>query len=164
MDINALSGWMAATSLSAWVNEHGWVWQTSEIVHFVGLALVVGVAGVFDLRLLGFARAIPVGALNRLMPWAVVGLALNTVTGILFVFGAPSRYMTNPAFQWKVFFLLVAGLNVLAFMLCYSRKTLALGPGGDAPAGAKVIAATSLVSWFAVMYFGRMLPYLGDAF
>jgi hypothetical protein len=72
--------------------------------------------------------------------------------------------MTNPAFQWKVFFLLVAGLNVLAFMLCYSRKTLALGPGGDAPAGAKVIAATSLVSWFAVMYFGRMLPYLGDAF
>jgi hypothetical protein len=164
MDMNALGGWMAATSLSAWVNEHGWVWQTSEIVHFIGLALVVGIAGVFDLRLLGFAKPIPVGALNRLMPWAVVGLVLNVVTGLLFMFGAPSRYLTNPAFQWKVFFLILAGLNVLAFSLFYSRKALALGPGEDTPAGAKVIAFTSLVSWFAVMYFGRMLPYLGDAF
>jgi hypothetical protein len=163
MDINALGAWMAATPLSSWVNEYAWIWQASEIVHFIGLALVVGVAGVFDLRLLGFAKQIPVGALNRLMPWAVVGLALNIATGLIFMFGVPSRYLTNPAFQWKVFFLILAGLNVLAFSLLYSRKSLALGPGEDTPAGAKVIAVTSLVSWFAVMYFGRMLPYLGDA-
>jgi hypothetical protein len=164
MDMNVLAAWMAATLLSTWVNAHGWIWQTAEIIHFVGLALVVGIAGVFDLRLLGFAPQIPVGALNRLMPWAVVGLVLNLITGVLFMFGAPSRYLTNPAFQWKVFFLVLAGLNVVLFMVFYSRRTLALGPHGDAPTGAKVIALTSLVSWFAVMYFGRMLPYLGDAF
>jgi hypothetical protein len=53
---------------------------------------------------------------------------------------------------------------VLAFTLVYSSRTLGLGAGQDTPSGAKVIAVTSLVSWFAVMYFGRMLPYLGDAF
>ena len=61
-------------------------------------------------------------------------------------------------------FLVIAGLNVLIFMVLFSRRTLEVGPGEDAPFAAKAIAVVSLVSWFAVMYFGRMLPYLGDAF
>jgi hypothetical protein len=28
----------------------------------------------------------------------------------------------------------------------------------------KVVAGTSLVSWFLVLYFGRMLPYIGTAY
>ena len=164
MDVNALGAWMASTQLSGFVNAHEWVWSTSEIIHFVGLALVVGIAGVFDLRLLGVARQIPVKALNALMPWAVVGLALNLITGVLFLFGAPSRYLTNPAFQWKVVFLVIAGLNVLIFMVLFSRRTLEVGAGEETPLPAKAVAVVSLVSWFAVMYFGRMLPYLGDAF
>jgi uncharacterized membrane protein len=114
--------------------------------------------------LLGVARQIPVAALNALMPWAVVGLAFNLITGVLFLFGAPSRYLTNPAFQWKVGFLVIAGLNVLIFTVLFSRRTLAVGAGEDTPVPAKAVAVVSLVSWFAVMYFGRMLPYLGDAF
>ena len=39
-----------------------------------------------------------------------------------------------------------------------------LGPGEDAPLGAKIIAVVSLVLWVGVMYLGRMLPFLGDAF
>ena len=164
MDLTGIAGWMVTTPISAFVNDHGWVWPTAEIVHFVGLALVVGIAGTFDLRLLGFARQVPVGALNALIPWAVVGLVLNTITGVLFVFGVPSRYLSNPAFGLKVLFLALAGLNVMVFNLVVSRKTLTVGAGGDTPIAAKVIAATSLICWFAVMFFGRMLPYLGDAF
>jgi hypothetical protein len=29
------------------------------------------------------------------------------------------------------------------------------------PRGLKIIGAVSLFSWFAVLYCGRMLPYLG---
>ena len=28
----------------------------------------------------------------------------------------------------------------------------------------KVLAASQIVLWVGVIYFGRMLPYLGDAF
>jgi hypothetical protein len=35
-----------------------------------------------------------------------------------------------------------------------------LGAGEDTPAAVKVVAAVSLLSWFAVLYFGRMIPYL----
>jgi hypothetical protein len=39
-----------------------------------------------------------------------------------------------------------------------------LEPGENAPFAAKIIAATSLFLWLGVMCFGRLLPYLGDAF
>jgi hypothetical protein len=40
----------------------------------------------------------------------------------------------------------------------------ALGPTDDAPVPAKIVAGVSLITWIAVMYCGRMLPYLGNAF
>jgi hypothetical protein len=164
MDFTSLAAWMAGSPVAAFVKSSEWVWPWLEIFHFIGLALVVGVAGVFDARLLGFARQIPIGALNALIPWAVVGIVINGITGLMFVFAEPTRYLGNPAFTWKIAFLVIAGLNVLVFNLVFARRTLPIGPGGDAPLGAKVIAGISLVSWFAVMYFGRMLPYLGEAF
>lgn len=160
--LGALASWMGSTSVSQFVHDHVWLWPTLEIIHFIGLVLVVGAAGALDMRLLGFARQIPVRAINGLIPWAFVGLGINVITGLLFVFATPTRFLYNPAFGWKLLFLVVAGVNVLVFSLVVSRKALTVGPGEDAPLSAKVIGATSLVCWFAVMYFGRMLPYLGD--
>jgi hypothetical protein len=164
MDLSALTAWMSGSPVAAFVKSSEWIWPGLEIFHFIGLALVVGVAGVFDARLLGFARQIPIGALNTLIPWAIAGIVINGITGLMFIFAEPTRYFGNPAFTWKVVFLTIAGLNVLVFNALVARRTLPIGAGGDAPAAAKVIAVVSLVSWFAVMYFGRMLPYLGDAF
>jgi hypothetical protein len=160
--LGALASWMGSTALSQFVHNHVTVWPTLEIFHFVGLVMVVGAAGALDLRLLGFARQIPVRAVNELIPWAYVGLGINIVTGLLFVLATPTRFLYNPAFGFKLLFLVVAGVNVLAFTFVVGREALKVGPGEDAPLSAKVIGGTSLVSWFAVMYFGRMLPYLGD--
>ena len=57
------------------------------------------------------------------------------------------------------------GLNVLIFYVSGLARTVeALGPGEDAPLGAKLVAAASLFLWVAVMYMGRMLPYIGNSF
>jgi hypothetical protein len=40
----------------------------------------------------------------------------------------------------------------------------ALGKGEDAPSSAKLVAASQIFLWVGVIYFGRMLPYLGGAF
>jgi hypothetical protein len=37
-----------------------------------------------------------------------------------------------------------------------------LDPGG--PFSLKVIAVVSIVSWLFVIYWGRMLPFIGNAF
>ena len=58
----------------------------------------------------------------------------------MFFVGIPYQYIYNGAFQAKLICLLLLGLNVLVFYLTVSRKVATLGPGDDAPIGAKLIA------------------------
>ena len=51
-----------------------WAWSLCETFHFVGLCLLVGIVGMFDLRVLGMAKGLPLAALQRLLPWGVFGI------------------------------------------------------------------------------------------
>jgi hypothetical protein len=157
--------WIVGTRMSAFVNDHSWVWPACETLHFVGLALVIGNVGLLDLRLLGVEKRIPVAPLSRFVRWAILGFAINLVTGITFFVGNPFQYIANVAFGYKLAFMALAGINVAVFYTTgISRKVQALGPGDDAPFSAKVVAGASLFLWIAVMYMGRMLPYIGNSF
>ncbi len=157
--------WVQSTPVSTFVNANTWVWPTCEVLHFLGLALLIGNVGLLDLRVLGFLKELPAKSLNPLVLWGVVGFVVNLVTGVLFFAGDPGQYAFNKAFYFKVLFILLAGLNVVLFYATgLARKVDALKPGDNAPAAAKIIAAFSLFFWFGVLYWGRMLPYLGNSF
>jgi hypothetical protein len=127
----------------------------------MGLVLVIGVAGAFDLRLMGFLRPVPVAALKRFLPWAVAGLTINLVTGVVFFVGSPYQYASNWAWWTKLAFLAAAAGNALLFEVRFSAPALAIGAGDDTPLELKAIGALSLLSWFAVLFFGRMLAFIG---
>jgi hypothetical protein len=151
--------WMA-NLVSAW----SWLWPIAEMLHFVGLALLVGVTGLFDLRLLGVAKNVPAAALHRFMPWALVGFGLCAVTGFLFVggnpFEQPLSLLNNLAFQMKMLFVLLAGVNAAAFSVTPLHRAVdRLQPGEMAPMGARAIGAASLALWVGVIYFGRLIPW-----
>jgi hypothetical protein len=151
--------------MSAFVSDHSWVWPACETLHFIGLAFVIGNIGLLDLRLLGVEKRIPVAPLSRFVRWAIVGFVINLVTGVAFFVGNPFQYIENVAFGYKLAFMALAGINVVVFYATgISRKVQALGPGDDAPISAKIVAAASLFLWIAVMYMGRMLPYIGNSF
>ena len=44
------------------------------------------------------------------------------------------------------------------------RRVDGVGAGHDVPPAAKLVAAASLFLWAGVMYWGRMLPFIGNAF
>ena len=162
----SLANWLHDTTIS-WALNGGvpWIWPVCETLHFVGLALLVGCVGVFDLRLLGVAKGLEVGPLQRLVPWGIAGFVLNLITGALFFTGNPYQYINNNAFWMKMLFVGLAGANVLVFYAAgLHRRVDAIGPGQDAPAFAKIVAAVSLVSWFGVVFWGRMLPFIGNSF
>jgi len=164
--IQAFSAWLHNTRLS-WAVAGGvpWIWPLCETLHFMGLALLVGIVGVFDLRILGMAKGLPIGPIQRLMPWAVLGFLINLVTGFLFFAGDPFQYIHNVAFAFKLLFIALAGVNVVVFYATgLSRQVDGIGPGHDAPAAVKIVAAASLFLWIGVMYWGRMLPFIGNAF
>jgi hypothetical protein len=136
-----------------------WVWPIAESVHFIGLSLLIGTVGLFDLRLLGVGRRIPLAAMHRLIRWGLVGFGLNAVTGSLFLIAEPDQYVYNTSFQLKLLFIVLAGCNALAFYATSYRRTVADGTVTDAPTAARVIAAVSLTLWLFVIVAGRLLTF-----
>ena len=82
--------------------DNPWVWPICEVFHFVGLCLLFGVVLLVNLRLLGVIEGVALADVNRLLPWAMAGLGINIVTGMLFFLAAPDQYTQNPAFTWKM--------------------------------------------------------------
>ena len=156
--------WLKSTAVSHAMSTSPVLWPICEMLHFVGLALLIGAAGLIDLRLMGFFKSVPVAALMQLRKWAALGLFINVVTGILFFVGAPGQYINNPAWYAKLAFLFVAMINVVVFETRQGRRMLTLTADEHTPASFKVAGAVSIGSWFLVLYFGRMLPFLGNAF
>ncbi len=163
-DLMPFAQWLRATAASDWINSSRWLWPLCESLHFMGLSLLIGITGFFDLRLMGFFQRVSIGAARALMPVALAGFAINVVTGLVFLIGLPEQYFNNRVWWFKVAFLALAGLNAGFYETRLSAKVLAVGPGGDLPRAAKLVGFVSLVSWFAVLYCGRMLAFIGDAF
>ena len=166
MDIGILpwEAWVRGTALAHFVLHHTWLWPTMETLHYFGLSLLLGTVGLFDLRVLGMAKAIPPAALHRLIPLGVGAWLLNLCTGIVFFFGYPDQYAYNHAFHFKLAFMALAGLNVAVFYSAEFRRVRAMQAGDDAPAGAKVMAAISLGAWLAVLVCGRLLTFFRPPF
>jgi hypothetical protein len=156
------TGLMTGRGLGRSVMDRNWVWPASEALHFIGLWLILGIILIVNLRLLGFMRSVPYSAVHRLLPWAALGLLVNVVTGMIFVTATPDQYGENISFLWKIVFLMIAGLDLLYI-------TVFEGPwhveaGQNPPLRVKIAGATAIIGWVGVMYFGRMLPFLGNAF
>jgi uncharacterized membrane protein len=145
---------------AAFVLDHPWVWPICEVFHFVGLCLLFGVTLLVNLRLAAFISGFPLGDLTRLLPWAVAGLGINIVTGMLFFLAAPEQYTQNSAFIWKMGLVLLGGFSLL-YPTMFDEEADSTVDIVQAAATRKLIAACSVVIWIAVIFFGRYLPYLG---
>ena len=152
--------WIAA-NLGGWVHVLPWTWPIAETVHFFGLCLLMGALIVIDLRLLGVNRLLPAISVHDLLPVAYVGFGLNLATGILFYVGDPHRYSPNIAFQLKMLLILLAGLNALYYQMKIHPHMDSLDGDAVLPTNVKVVGATSLILWFGVLSYGRLMPYIG---
>lgn len=157
--LHALETWLYYTPVGEMMREARWAWPIAESLHFMGMSVLVGVVGLFDLRLLGFARSVPVAAFHRLIPLGVAAFAVNAVTGFCFLAGTPDQYLFNLAFRFKVAFFAIAGLNVLAFYTATFRRLLALDPAAPPPLAARLAGGVSIGAWIGVMAAGRLLTF-----
>lgn len=134
-----------------------WGWPIAEIVHFIGLCLLIGTVGMFDLRMMGLVKGLSLTALHKLVPFGVFGFVLSAGSGFLFVVTSPDQYLYNPAWQVKMALLALAGLNMALFYLTTSRRLALFGSDEVPPAAARMFAAISLLSWIGVISAGRVI-------
>jgi hypothetical protein len=147
------------TALGEFMRESRWAWPILESLHFIGMTVLVGTIGMFDLRLMGFARRVPLPALHRLIPLGIAGFFLNALTGICFICATPDQYIFNMAFRVKVTLILVAGLNVLFFYSRVFRRLEAMAVDEAPPLVAQLAGFVSLSAWVGVMSAGRLLTF-----
>jgi len=136
-----------------------WGWPIVESLHFFGLSLLIGTVGLFDLRMLGFVRQIPLAAMHKLIPFGVAGYLLNVLTGIMFFTSVPDQYLYNPAFQTKMLFMIGAGMKMLVFYRFAYQEIKLTGAGQDLRTNTKVFAAVSLLCWMGVITAGRLITF-----
>jgi len=149
--------WMNSSWLGAFTREYHYVFTICLVVHFIGLSLLMGGIGIVDMRLLGFPRQMPIAAAMKFLPVAIIGFVINLLTGITMVSYDPVDYWLNPAFRIKMVLLLLAGLNALWFTLVEQRHVLSQPSDRKTTIAVRTSAALSLLVWFAVIYWGRMI-------
>ena len=149
---------LSATTVAAFMRTD-WGWPTIESVHFIGLTLLFGTIAVWDLRLLGLLKRVSITELHRLVPFAVLGFAINATSGSMFLMTEPNQYLYNPAFQFKLLLIGIAGVNVLVFYATVFRRLGVMAPGVEAPRIVKVFGAVSLICWIGVIICGRLITF-----
>jgi hypothetical protein len=153
--------WLETTGLAVAMREWLWLYPIVEILHIVGLAVLVGAAVLFDFRLLGMSRSIPVTALAaHLLFWARRSLIIIVPTGLMMFTAHATEMASNPAFQLKLSLLVAAAVNAAAFHAGVFHDVAGWDSKGPAPRAARVSAILSLCLWAGVIACGRLLAYL----
>jgi len=155
------TAWLGGTALSQAMRGDPWLYPLVEIVHIVGFAVLVGSVVLFDLRVLGCARGLPVQMLaQHLLRWGVGALLLIVPAGVLLFSAHPDELARNPAFQLKLVLIAAAGLNALAFHVFPYRSVTQWDRNVNAPPAARMHALLSILLWIGVITCGRLLAYL----
>ena len=152
--------WLENTGVANAIRTIPWLYPAFETGHYIGLSLLVGGIMLIDLRVLGFARGLPLKSMIGLLPFVWVGFLINVLTGsMLFIYGATS-FGTNGAFLLKMGFILLAGLNALAFDVSVRGSRSSWVAADRPPSLVKGFATLSLVFWICVVTTGRWMAYL----
>lgn len=143
--------------MAAGIRQSLWLYPALEIVHIVGIVLLVGAAFMFDLRLLGISKDLPVSGLSRhLLPWSRRGLWLIIPSGILLFSTNAKSLIIDPTFGLKMGLLVLAAVNVLIFHRFIFPEH---GNHNELPASAKISAFVSILVWISIIACGRLLAY-----
>ena len=103
---------------------NAWVYPGLEVVHLLGVALLIGSLVLLELRVWGLATALPVEPLARLaLPVVLTGFALAAGSGMAMLFSHWDDVASNRAFLLKLLLLTLAGANAALF---HTRGSLRL--------------------------------------
>jgi len=151
--------WLEATTLSTWLREEPTIWAFPFvlILHTWGLAFLVGSNVAIGARILGAARGVPLGSLDRYHRVMWFGFWVNAFSGVLLLIAYPTKALTNPLFYVKLVFV-AAGLLLAGRIRAHMRELTStdLRP---MPGNVRVLAIASLFCWVASITAGRFLAY-----
>lgn len=138
-----------------------WLFPFINSLHVISITLMLGALLMLDLRLSGVAATrYPVKVLSRdFLPWVWAAFVVAVLTGLGLFITRASAHVLNPAFQWKMVLMALAGLNMLVLHRFYLRGYLQQTES-PVPVAAKLSGYLSLLLWAGVMLAGRWVGHI----
>jgi len=154
-------GWavlIEASATGVWMRSSGWAYPVVNLVHLLGLALLIGPILLLDLRLLGFGRQFSVPAVSGILtPWCVAGLLLLLASGALLFSADAAPLFSNRLLRIKVLLICLGVGNAVVFRRVWAAR---LQDWDRRPPPMGILqAAASAVCWLAVAGLGRLIAY-----
>ena len=145
-------GFAPAHNPFAWIGTHAFAYPLLEVLHIVGIAMLLGSLLLVELRVWGFGAALPVEPLARLaLPLTLAGFALAATTGSLMFASQPGDLIANRVFVIKMGLVMLAGLNAASF---HARGGL---QRSDRVARFQTLLSVGI--WLTVIFCGRWIAY-----
>lgn len=149
---------LQASPLGAWARGSSYAYPVANLIHLLGLVMLLGAIGVLDLRLAGLWRALPVAGLSRaLTPVGIGGLLLLAPSGLVLFAADAGALVQSRVFQLKVLLIALALVNAAAFRTIW-RLRLADWDASPPPFG-RAMAVGSVGAWLMVAALGRLIAY-----
>ena len=152
---------LESTSFAEYIRHSQLLYPIIEIVHIAGFVVLVGSAFVFDLRLLGMSKHIPVTQLARhTLPWSRWSLALVIPSGFALFMTQAGSLSHNRIFGIKLLLIIFALINAGYFHRYTYQAIHKWDHLQPTPTLAKTAGIISIILWTGVITCGRFLAYL----
>ena len=153
--------YLETSGLATLMRKSLWLYPIVEIAHILGFVTLVGSVAMFDLRLLGFSRSLPVSRMARhLLRWSVGSLLVVVPSGLMMFSAHATEFVDNTAFRVKMLLLAAAAGNAIWFHRTTFRSVDDWNTGVAPPLASRVAAGVSLALWIGVISCGRLIAYL----
>jgi len=143
--------WIEGSALGVYVQEDPWGFAIALSLHAVGMATVLGIVVVTNLRVLGHVREIPVLSYSSLFAIAWGGFAINLISGLMLYASHATEYTFQVVFMLKLALLLVGGI-LMKVLMDKVRQ-------GAEQGVLKTISGICLGCWFGAVITGRLMAY-----
>ncbi len=148
--------WVEATSLAEWVRSSQAGYPSMIALHALGMAIMVGLSLLLDMRVLGWFSGIPLAALQRFFGLAWIGFGINFLSGSALFTAQATSYIVDWVFMTKMGLVLLGAITAGIIQPAVAKA----GTSVQVPSGTKVVAGIAIVVWITAIIMGRLTAYL----
>ncbi len=148
--------WLENTSVALWVGESLWGYPFMLSLHVIGLAIVVGILSMLDLRLLGSFKGIRTASFLPLLKFAWFGFLINAVSGVFLFTSQATTFASSTTFLIKLGCIFIGAILTKVIQ----GKLIELGPDDSADGSLTGLAIVSLLLWLVAITAGRLTAYI----
>jgi hypothetical protein len=154
MTVRDIFLWLDQSALSNIIRSSTWAFALLEVIHLLGLTLLLGTLSVLDLRL--FGAGLQDQSISQIAsdtsPFTMIGLITVASSGIVLAVSEANKLYESVPFMIKMMLFALA----LIFTFTFHRRLNTHEPSRAAALRGGIV---SLILWFGVGFAGRAIAF-----